>query len=390
MATTIPLRSLKSSFFQMDMQNTIHGSGNEVPPTRKIPIANKDLVFVHLNEITGPTQDISARHKVRVHVMRDFQRKKHKESKPSKTKKRSSLPNHNGTGDIARRDTENEASARSNSNWNARALQYITDHRLTSLATLGASLQYIFDQHADTVNPKDKWFNFAITDAALFHGTMMHAAMHQRLVNGGSDQGEQAQLKRDTIMLVNQRLEDPNHHHQEGNMALSNIHLSGLSGLKIMVDLRGGIYELGLAGVLRRNILWGDLLNATLSDDVPRFNMVPTDTHPIVDFAPFTSDDTAVSSWDDSTSLNPPHEASCTCSIQFSTILDTLRRISSQKRLESRYIRQPERQHLPRRTTPLLPPQECGQVPWFPFTNVRLTWRCMLCFSPDVPLPHST
>ncbi|XMA11741.1 hypothetical protein WAI453_004532 [Rhynchosporium graminicola] len=63
--------------------------------------------------------------------------------------------------------------------------------------------------------------------------------------------------------------------------------------------------------------------------------MVPTDTHPIVDFAPFTSDDTPVSSWDDSTSLNPPHEASCTCSIQFSTILGALRRISSQKRLEA-------------------------------------------------------
>lgn len=38
---------------------------------------------------------------------------------------------------------------------------------------------------------------------------MTSAAMHQRLVNGGYDQGEQAQLKRDTITLVNQRLEDP-------------------------------------------------------------------------------------------------------------------------------------------------------------------------------------
>ncbi|CZT44684.1 uncharacterized protein RSE6_04888 [Rhynchosporium secalis] len=182
MATTIPLRSLKSSFFQMDMQNTIHGSRNEVPPTRKIPIANKDLVFVHLNEITGPTQDIGARHKVRVHVMRDFQRNKHKESKPSKTNKRSSLPNH----DVSSKNLANDDIGVANSEKSAREQAILPDEIL-------------------------------------------------------------------------------------GNMALSNIHLSGL---KIMVDLRGGIYELGLAGVLRRKILWGDLLNATLSDDEPRFNMV--------------------------------------------------------------------------------------------------------------------
>ncbi|CZT11418.1 hypothetical protein WAI453_004533 [Rhynchosporium graminicola] len=307
MATTIPLRSLKFSFFQMEMQKTIYGSGNEVPPTRKIPIANKDLVFVHLNEITGPTQDISARHKVRVHVMRDFQRKKHKESKPTKTNKRSSLPNH----DVSFKNLANDDIGVASSEKSAREQAILPDEirRMTHLPDptvigmlepfnilpiTGSPRLQLLVHHYNTylintlipVNPKDKWFNFAIIDAALFHGTMMPAAMHHRLVNGGSDQGEQAQLKRDTIMLVNQRLEDPvlsrsdftigavtclvlleasqvpnlarsktdlDGWNQEGNMALSNIHLSGL---KIMVDLRGGIYELGLAGVLRRKILW--------------------------------------------------------------------------------------------------------------------------------------
>ena len=59
------------------------------------------------------------------------------------------------------------------------------------------------------MNPKDKWFNYAITDHALFHATMMHAAMHQRVVSGGLDQREQVQLKTNAIMMVNQRLEDP-------------------------------------------------------------------------------------------------------------------------------------------------------------------------------------
>ena len=59
------------------------------------------------------------------------------------------------------------------------------------------------------MNPKDKWFNYAITDPALFHATMMHAAMHQRVVSGGLDQREQIQLKTNAIMIINQRLEDP-------------------------------------------------------------------------------------------------------------------------------------------------------------------------------------
>lgn len=51
--------------------------------------------------------------------------------------------------------------------------------------------------------------NYVITDAALFQGTMIHSAMHQRLVTGGIDPCEQEQLKRDTITMLNKRLGDP-------------------------------------------------------------------------------------------------------------------------------------------------------------------------------------
>jgi len=119
------------------------------------------------------------------------------------------------------------------------------------------------------VNPKDKWFNHAITDLALFHATMLHAAAHHMFLSRSGDLSEQRRLKGETIELVNHRLSDPIQsvsdvtigavvclvlfENQSGNVEASNIHMDGL--LK-MVNVRGGLDALGLSGVLKRKILW--------------------------------------------------------------------------------------------------------------------------------------
>jgi hypothetical protein len=55
--------------------------------TKQIPLA-----FVNLTEETGPIQDTRTRHKVRAHVMRDFQRKKHQKTKSMTNSTRVILP----------------------------------------------------------------------------------------------------------------------------------------------------------------------------------------------------------------------------------------------------------------------------------------------------------
>ncbi|KAH7379836.1 hypothetical protein BKA64DRAFT_749989 [Cadophora sp. MPI-SDFR-AT-0126] len=368
MATTAPPSSPIFSFFHMDFNSIAHQESDNVRPTTTVPIADKDLVFVHLNEVTGPTQDTDTRHTVRAHVMRDFQRKKHKSVKSSKPNKRPLRPNpESDTVEIE--DQQAEAVSSGESSWEAEILPeegmelgLLPDPQqigmlepFNTLPISGSPRLQLLMHHYNTVlvntlipvNPKNEWFNYAITDPALFHATMMHAAMHQRVVSGGLDQREQVQLKTNAIMMVNQRLGDPVLsksdvtigavvclvllENQEGNLALSNIHMNGLQK---MVALRGGIDNLGLAGVLRRKILWGDILNATISGSEPRFNMTPTAAHPITDFNTFTPSDSIPFSRHVEDQIQLP-EPACTCSTQFSTILSSLRSISSQSHLEA-------------------------------------------------------
>ncbi|KAH7327086.1 hypothetical protein BKA65DRAFT_509904 [Rhexocercosporidium sp. MPI-PUGE-AT-0058] len=369
MATSAPPNSPMFSFFHMDMQSIADGGGDRLPPTTTMPIADKDLVFVHLNEVTGPTQDTNTRHKVRAHVMRDFQRKKHMGAKPSKSNRRSLLPYHHDGLESSRTQLVPETYSEESSERQMKASEETMSvvplpdppfigllEPFNALPISGSPRLQLLVHHYNSylvntlipVNPKDKWFNFALSDPALFYATMMHAAMHQRLVNGGLDQGEQAQLKRDTIMMVNQRLEDPVLslsdvtigavvclvllENQERNITLSNIHMNGLQK---MIALRGGIDNLGLAGVLRRKILWGDLLNATISGDEPRFHMTPTAAHPTPLFAKFTTVDRVTVSQHASGQIYVPTGEACSCSTQFSTILNSLRSLSSQSNLEA-------------------------------------------------------
>lgn len=60
------------------------------------------------------------------------------------------------------------------------------------------------------MNPKDKWFNYAITDSALFHVTMLHTVMHRSLTHGEMNgEVEALALKSESISLVNRKLADP-------------------------------------------------------------------------------------------------------------------------------------------------------------------------------------
>lgn len=59
------------------------------------------------------------------------------------------------------------------------------------------------------VNPKDKWFNFAISDEALFHATMLHSAAHHSMLVGNNELAEPSQLNSEAIRILNLRLGDP-------------------------------------------------------------------------------------------------------------------------------------------------------------------------------------
>jgi hypothetical protein len=59
------------------------------------------------------------------------------------------------------------------------------------------------------VDPESIWFNYAITDPALFHGTMLHSAAHNAMLSGNTDLADPIQMKWEATRLVNQRLSDP-------------------------------------------------------------------------------------------------------------------------------------------------------------------------------------
>lgn len=100
-------------FITMDMDDLSSGTKATDPqqtmaaPSSSVNSAGRQftLAFVNLNEETGPRQDMGTRHKVRAHVMRDFQMKKHRKTK-SGSATRSLLPNTRTDGQGT--DVENE------------------------------------------------------------------------------------------------------------------------------------------------------------------------------------------------------------------------------------------------------------------------------------------
>jgi len=59
------------------------------------------------------------------------------------------------------------------------------------------------------VNPKDKWFSYAISDEALFYATMLHSAGHNAMLAGNLDLADPFRLKLEAVRLINERLDDP-------------------------------------------------------------------------------------------------------------------------------------------------------------------------------------
>lgn len=61
------------------------------------------------------------------------------------------------------------------------------------------------------VSPQSGWFAFAITDPALFHGTLFHWAAHKANAGNGIDRDSPEILahKLEAMRLVNERLGDP-------------------------------------------------------------------------------------------------------------------------------------------------------------------------------------
>ena len=141
------------------------------------------------------------------------------------------------------------------------------------------------------VDPEDKWFSYSASDPGIFHSTMLHSAAHNAMLSGRNDLGDPNLIKWNAVKIVNERLQDPvlsisdltmgavvalalfevgkfrlevirnrllssnipRKQNQAANVEVSTLHIDGLYR---MVQLRGGLQNLGLAGILRRKILW--------------------------------------------------------------------------------------------------------------------------------------
>jgi len=82
------------------------------------------------------------------------------------------------------------------------------------------------------VSPASGWFAFAITDPALFHGTLFHWAAHKANASNGIDRDSPEILahKLETMRLVNDRLGDPEQELKDETIAavacLANVEVS--------------------------------------------------------------------------------------------------------------------------------------------------------------------
>lgn len=241
-----------------------------------------DLVFVNLDESTGPNQDMGTRNLVRSHVMRDFQQKKYQ--KETSRARRNQLVSATFEGRNKEENPRGSVEEVDRNDCYESDIQQSTEgacfpspHLLlggtepfdvmpiAKTPRLQLLMHYYNNVLLNTlvpVNPKDKWFNYAITDPALFHVTMLHAVMHHGLTHG--DVGVEVEalaLKSETISLVIRKLADPIEgisdltigvvanlvlfENQSGNVELSSVHMRGLQR---MIALRGGLDVLGLAG----------------------------------------------------------------------------------------------------------------------------------------------
>ena len=138
-------------------------------------------------------------------------------------------------------------------------------------------------------NPLTKiWLPHAIFDVAVFSATVTFAAVHLDIMSGRTENLSLISHKSETIKQINEKIQNPESALSDssigavammaateiisGNSAELHIHMNALTR---MVRLRGGLQQLGWAGVLHMFISWQDLLYSTITAQPPIYSLAP-------------------------------------------------------------------------------------------------------------------
>ncbi|KIH91143.1 hypothetical protein SPBR_01605 [Sporothrix brasiliensis 5110] len=156
--------------------------------------------------------------------------------------------------------------------------------------------------HADA---DDVWRRSCSSDPAWLFMTLFYASARFPSTST-ADAAEDASYLLKSIAAINESISEAPGCVSDSTIAtvacLANIdNLNGISsnaavhtsGLIRMVELRGGLSNLGMRGILRRMVLWSDLLASSRLGRPPRFPFYQADTSaPLTVFTPSVSSDT--------------------------------------------------------------------------------------------------
>lgn len=129
---------------------------------------------------------------------------------------------------------------------------------------------------------RSSWFPLVLTERSIFLAIILLASSHQSSVNRALNTTNLLRLKQQTLEAINEALQRDQSLTSDaliGSVAKMaayeamygdvDTYLAHMSGLKRMVELRGGLAQLGLSGLLRRMIIWIDI-NSSFLREVPR------------------------------------------------------------------------------------------------------------------------
>ncbi|KAK5989915.1 hypothetical protein PT974_08178 [Cladobotryum mycophilum] len=158
----------------------------------------------------------------------------------------------------------------------------LVDHYITHMAVDIPEL----DQPGNKGLLRSRWFRLANTDISTFQVVMLLSAANIITVKGGiaSELGfHMYELKHEALNYINAAFKDEQKRLSDmligavakmasfeamhGDVHSFRLHMTGL---KRMVQMRGGLTKLGLGGLLRRMIVWIDLNGGLLLDE-PRY-----------------------------------------------------------------------------------------------------------------------
>jgi Fungal specific transcription factor domain len=141
------------------------------------------------------------------------------------------------------------------------------------------------------IAPKAGWFSIAITDAALFHATLWHSALHYGIVHGKGNNNVDALYHRGKALSIIGERVGKEESCSDGTIGtvlcmllLANLNGSlkaaetHIMGLRQLVEKRGGLWNLGFDGSLQRMTLWNDIAFATATHSEPYYPLSDTPT----------------------------------------------------------------------------------------------------------------